>query len=133
MFSLSACVTDSAMPVAPEAVAKPELIEVDSDIEDEFNTALSYLKTEKYAEAIVILKKVISAEGRVPAPFVNLGMAYEKTGDDKNAEKYLRQALSIELTHPVANNQLGLLYRRLGRFDDARKAYTNALTEYPII
>jgi Tfp pilus assembly protein PilF len=131
IFSLSACVTDSARPVEPGAVAKPELIEVDSDIEDEFNTALSYLKSEKYAEAIVLLEKIIAVENRVPAPFVNLGMAYEKTGDDKNAEKYLRQALGLELTHPVANNQLGLLYRRLGRFDDARKAYTNALTEYP--
>ena len=74
IFSLSACVTDSARPVASDAVAKPELIEVDSDIEDEFNAALSYLKSEKYAEAIVLLEKIITVENRVAAPFVNLGI-----------------------------------------------------------
>lgn len=106
-------------------------VEIDSDIEDTFNTALIHLKAEEYDQAIGLLEQVIAEEKRVAAPYVNLGIAYDRKGDKKSAEKYLLEAVNVDLTHPVANNQLGLLYRKQGRFDDARKAYTNALTQYP--
>ncbi|RDH81170.1 MAG: hypothetical protein DIZ80_13735 [endosymbiont of Galathealinum brachiosum] len=131
VVSLMSCVMESTKPSALDKKIKPELVEIDSDIEDDFNSALSHLRSEEYDQAIMLLKKVIAQEGRVPAPYVNLGMAYDKKGDDEKAEKFLLMALKIELTHPVANNQLGLLYRKKGRFADARKAYTNALTEHP--
>lgn len=131
IMSLISCVMQPANFDKQATARKIEITDIDSDIEDDFNAALSHLKSAEYDEAISLLNKVISEEKRVPAPFVNLGMAYEKKGDLKQAEKYLLEAVNIELTHPVANNQLGLLYRKQGRFDDARKAYSNALTEHP--
>ncbi len=128
---LLSCVVETTKPTAVDIVLKPELIEIDSDVEDDFNSALSHLKSAQYDEAIALLIKVIAIESRVPAPYVNLAMAYNEKDDFKNAEKYFLLALSIDLTHPVANNQLGLLYRKKGKFEDAKKAYTNALTKYP--
>jgi len=125
------CVMESTKPSMTKSKSKLENIEIDSDVEDDFNAALSHLKSEEYDDAIQLLEKVIAIEHRVPAPFINLGMAYSKKGDDVKAEKHLLNAVKIELTNPVANNQLGLLYRKKGQFDDAKKAYTNALIEYP--
>jgi len=125
------CVMESTKPSMTTGASKLELIEIDSDVEDDFNMALSHLKQEEYDDAILLLEKVIAVEYRVPAPFINLGMAYNKKGDEANAEKHLLSAVKIDLTNPVANNQLGLLYRKKGQFDDAKKAYSNALTEYP--
>ncbi len=130
-FLLSSCVRDVKEDGNASVTKVREVIEIDSDVEDAFNKALLHLKAQEYKQAIPILEKVIEQEKRLVAPFVNLGMAYEYEGNVKQAEKYFRGAVSVDLTHPVANNQLGQLYRKLGRFDDARKAYSNALTEYP--
>ena len=105
--------------------------DVDSGTEDDFSSALDYLKAEDYDRAIEILLKVIEHEKRFAAPYVNLGMAYIRKGDNKSAEEFLHKALDIDLGHPVANNELGLIYRKTGRFDDARKAYENALIVHP--
>jgi len=131
VITLMSCVKTASKSTIMEEGPKAVLIEIDSDVEDDFNSALIHLKAEEYDKAILLLEKVVAEETRVPAPYINLGMAYNKKGDNKNAEKHLLKAVNIELTHPVANNQLGLLYRKNGQFDDARKAYTNALTKHP--
>jgi len=105
-------------------------ITVDSDVEQEFDRALVLLKAENYDAAIELLKGVIEKEKRLPAPYVNLGMAYDRKGDKKQAENAFMKALDLDLAHPQANNELGRLYRKQGRFDEARKAYTNALTRH---
>ena len=129
---LASCATDSTKPDGSiSGAASKQVFDIDSDIEDEFGRALSHLKSKEYDAAIKILEKIIEVEKRVPAPYINLGMAYDMKGDREKAEKYFLDAVNVDLTHPVANNQLGLLYRKQGRFDDARKAYTNALTENP--
>lgn len=132
LFSgLMSCAVDTTKKDEQTLAPKLELIDIDEDVEEDFDTALTHLKAAEYDEAIKLLKKVIAQEDRLPAPFVNLGMAYNAIGDVKNAEKYFLAALNVKLTHRVANNQLGLLYRKKGQFEDAKKAYTNALTEYP--
>ena len=131
IISLLSCVMESTKPSAQDGSQKTQSVEVDSDVEDDFNEALVHLKATEYDAAIVLLEKVIAEEKRVSAPFTNLGMAYNKKGDEKKAEEYFLMAVNVELTNPVANNQLGLLYRKKGQFNDAKKAYTNALTEYP--
>jgi len=130
-LGLISCAVDSTKKDEQASVIKAELIDIDSDVEDDFDAALVHLKAAEYDEAIKLLEKVIAEEARLPAPFVNLGMAYNALGDIKSAEKYFLAAVNVKLTHRVANNQLGLLYRKKGQFDDAKKAYTNALTEYP--
>jgi len=129
--SLTSCVMEPAKQDDLKGLKKNIRVDVDSDVEENFNLALLHLKKEEYDDAIVLLKKVIAEEKRVPAPFINLGMAYNKKGELEKAEQNLLAAVNIELTHPIANNQLGMLYRKEGRFNDAKKAYTNALTEYP--
>jgi len=104
---------------------------IDEDVNDDFERAVSLLQKKEYDKAIKILESVVQREKRAPAPYVNLGMAYMQKGDNKQAEDYFHQALKLELGHPEANNELAQLYRKTGRFRDARKAYRNALVDNP--
>jgi len=128
---LASCVGVPEKEPQKEELKKPEVLNIDADVEEKFKLALSRIKSGEYDQAISLLEQLIAEEKRLPAPFVNLGIAYEKKGDNKQAEKYFLEALNIDLAHPVANNQLGVLYRKQGRFSEARKAYTNALTKHP--
>lgn len=105
--------------------------DIDEEVNDDFERAVVMLNNKDYDKAITVLKSVIDREKRVPAPYVNLGMAYMKKGDNKQAEEFFHQALKLELGHPEANNELGQLYRKTGRFREARKAYRNALADNP--
>ncbi len=106
-------------------------VEVDSDVELDFKSALVLMQQEDYKRAVTILKTVIDREQRLPAPYVNIGIAYNKLGETKDAELNLINALKLDISHPVANNELGLLYRKAGKFNAARTAYKNAINEHP--
>ncbi len=106
-------------------------VEVDSDVESDFNSAIALLQQEEYAPAIDILKTVIDREQRLPAPYVNIAIAYNRLGEPKDAELNLISALKLDIGHPIANNELGLLYRKAGKFNAARTAYENAINEHP--
>ncbi|PCJ86658.1 MAG: hypothetical protein COA54_08070 [Thiotrichaceae bacterium] len=111
--------------------APTSYVVVDSDVELDFNNAITLLKQEKNAQAIEVLKTVIKREQRLPAPYVNIAIAYNKIQDKKAAEANLIKALKLDIGHPVANNELGLLYRKLGKFNAARTAYQNAINDHP--
>lgn len=104
-------------------------IDVDSDVELDFKSAIVLMQDEKYAQAITVLKSVVEREQRLPAPYVNLAIAYNKLGDTKASEENLINALKLDIGHPVANNELGLLYRKAGKFNAARTAYENAIKD----
>ena len=106
-------------------------VNVDSDVESDFKSAIVLLQQEQYTQAIVVLKSVIEREQRLPAPYVNIAIAYNKLGETKDAELNLISALKLDIGHPVANNELGLLYREAGRFNAARTAYENAINKHP--
>jgi len=108
-----------------------EYVDVDSEVEEDFVRAVALMEQDKYAQAIEVLNSVVEREQRLPAPFVNLGIAHNKLGDDKAAEENLIKALKLDINHAVANNELGLLYRRTGKFNAAKTAYQNALTKHP--
>ena len=108
-----------------------EHVNVESEVESDFNRAVELMKQEKYSQAIDVLKTVIDHEQRLPAPYVNLAIAYNKTGNTKEAEANLISALKLDIGHPVANNELGLLYRKAGKFKAARTAYANAISQHP--
>lgn len=110
---------------------KTEHIDVDSDVELDFKSAIVLMQQGNNAQAVAVLKSVIEREQRLPAPFVNIAIAYNKLGDSKNAEENLIKALKIDIGHPVANNELGLLYRKAGKFKAARTAYENAIKDNP--
>jgi tetratricopeptide (TPR) repeat protein len=106
-------------------------VDVDTDVELDFKSALALMQQEKYRQAIDVLKTVIGREQRLPAPYINIAIAYNKLGETKDAELNLINALKLDISHPVANNELGLLYRKAGKFNAARTAYENAINEHP--
>jgi tetratricopeptide (TPR) repeat protein len=106
-------------------------VDVDSDVESDFKSAIALLQQEQYTQAIVVLKSVIEREQRLPAPYVNIAIAYNRLGETKDAELNLISALKLDIAHPIANNELGLLYRKTGKFNAARTAYENAIKEHP--
>lgn len=106
-------------------------VEIDSDVERDFKSAISLMQEDKNEQAVTVLKSVIEREQRLPAPYVNIAIAYNRLGDSKAAEDNLISALKLDIGHPVANNELGLLYRRSGKFNAARTAYENAIKQHP--
>lgn len=108
---------------------KIEYIDIDADVERDFEKAITLMQQDNNAQAVAVLKSVIEREQRLPAPFVNIAIAYNKLGDSKAAEENLIKALKLDIGHPVANNELGLLYRKAGKFNAARTAYENAIKD----
>lgn len=105
-------------------------VDIDADVENDFNKAVELLRKEQYQQAITVLDTVIEREQRLPAPYVNIAMAYNKLGDVTKAEENFINALKLDIGHPTANNELGLLYRKAGKFNAARTAYQNAIKEH---
>lgn len=105
-------------------------VDIDADVENDFNKAVELLRKEQYQQAITVLDTVIEREQRLPAPYVNIAMAYNKLGDVTKAEENFINALKLDIGHPTANNELGMLYRKAGKFNAARIAYQNAIKEH---
>lgn len=124
-------IKEEAKPVSINTSTRYSHVDVDSDVELDFKSAIVLMQEEKYAQAVPVLKTVIEREKRLPAPYVNIAIAYNKLGDSKAAEENLISALKLDIGHPVANNELGLLYRKTGKFNAARTAYENAIKDYP--
>lgn len=131
LMMLSSCAIDPSKIQNKDLLGKQKIIDVDSESKDNFEEALILLKKPDYDQAILLLEKVIEHEQRLPAPYVNLGIAYARKKEFENAEKALLKAIELEKEHPIANNELGLIYRKLGRFSDAKLAYESALSVYP--
>jgi Tfp pilus assembly protein PilF len=108
-----------------------EYVDVDADVQLDFNSAVSLLKQKQYPQAEAVLKSVVEREQRLPAPYINLAMAQLALDETDAAEQNLIKALKLDINHPVANNELGLLYRKTGKFKAARTAYENAISEHP--
>ncbi|MCO1334418.1 tetratricopeptide repeat protein [Microbulbifer sp. OS29] len=106
-------------------------VRISGSINRDFERSLEYLEEQDYVRAIELLQSVVEREQRLPAPYINLGIAYYKIEDKKKAEDAFLQALALDDKHPVATNELAVLYRKQGRFADARKIYVNALAENP--
>ena len=106
-------------------------VRVSGSVNRDFLRSLEYLHSEDYQSAIQLLQSVIERENRLPAPYINLGIAYYKTGDEKNSEEAFLHALTLDPENPVATNELAVLYRKQGRFAEARKLYTSSLAKNP--
>lgn len=106
-------------------------IRVNHAIQARFDEAVALLRDEHVDEAIVLLEKIIAQEQRLPAPYVNLGMAYSSKGEYSRAEEHFNKALAIDPGHAKANNELGLLLRKKGRFADAKQVYERGLVQNP--
>lgn len=121
----------ASTPSQPGKITDYSSVNVSGSVSRDFERSLEYLRAEDYAAAVELLQEVIERENRLPAPYINLGIAYYKSGDEKNAEEVFIKALERDPQHPVATNELAVLYRKQGRFQEARKLYTEALGEHP--
>ncbi|USD20053.1 tetratricopeptide repeat protein [Microbulbifer variabilis] len=106
-------------------------VRVSGSVSRDFERSLEFLADKEFARAIELLETVVEREQRLPAPFINLGIAQIQVAEEKKAEEAFLKALEIDAEHPVATNELAVLYRKQGRFADARKIYVNALAENP--
>ena len=131
LMLISSCAIESSKYKRKGVFDRGQDIDVDSEIQDGFDEALTLLKNKEYEQAITLLEKVIEKEQRLPAPYVNLGIAYGRTNKLKKAEEVLIKAVELEKTHPIANNELGLVLRKAGRFEEAKAAYESAISMYP--
>ncbi|NOQ88392.1 MAG: tetratricopeptide repeat protein [Gammaproteobacteria bacterium] len=133
LTTLFSCAGDKVKPAAdaPVVIKKAEYVDVDSDVESDFEKAVELMQAENYEQAVSVLNSVVTREKRLPAPYVDLAIAYNKLGNAKAAEENLINALKLDIGHPVANNELGLLYRKQGKFKAARTAYENAIRDNP--
>lgn len=125
---LGACASG---PARQGKVADYSKVRVSGSVSRDFEEAVQLLHAEQYVQAIALLHEVLEREQRLPAPYVNLGIAYYKSGDQKHAEESFLQALELDPQHPVASNELAVLYRKQGRFEEARKIYTDAIASNP--
>lgn len=106
-------------------------VRVSGGVTRDFERSLEYLRDENYPAAIALLNSVVEREQRLPAPYINLGIAHYKSGNQKMSEESFLHALEREAEHPVATNELAVLYRKQGRFAEARTLYVNALAKHP--
>ncbi|WP_237055249.1 tetratricopeptide repeat protein [Microbulbifer sediminum] len=118
-------------PAKTGKVADYTKVRVAGGVSRDFEESLQLLHAGEYQQAISLLNDVVEREQRLPAPYVNLGIAYYKSGDQKHAEESFLKALEIDPVHPTANNELAVLYRKQGRFEEARKIYTDAISSNP--
>lgn len=121
----------ASTPTSGGKISDYSSVRVSGSVSRDFERSLEYLREENFPAAIELLQSVVEREKRLPAPYINLGIAYYKSGDEKNAEETFLQALEVDPVHPVATNELAVLYRKQGRFAEARKIYVNALAENP--
>lgn len=132
-LTLFACAGGGTKEQADVNLIQPKLeyIDVDADVQLDFNSGVSLLQQKQYAQAAAVFKSVTEREQRLPAPYINLAIAQLALNETDEAEQNLIKALKLDINHPVANNELGLLYRKAGKFKSARTAYENAISEHP--
>jgi len=130
-LSLALLLASCASTPSSDGVSDYSSVRVSGGVNRDFERSLEYLREENFPAAIELLQSVIEREKRLPAPYVNLGIAYYKSGNEKNAEEAFLQALELDPAHPAATNELAVLFRKQGRFAEARKIYVNALAKNP--
>ncbi len=128
---LSACTGNSVREETGGINKSAPVLDVDSGVVKDFNHAVSLMQSGDYELAVTVLKTVVAREKRLPAPFVNLGMAYNKLNEKQLAEDNFIIALKLDIGHSEANNELGMLYRKAGKFNAAKTAYENAIRANP--
>ncbi|MBA3580820.1 MAG: tetratricopeptide repeat protein [Gammaproteobacteria bacterium] len=113
-------------------------VEVSAAVEARFKEALSFMKQEKYAEAIPLLEAIVAKNDQLTGAYINLGIAYMKlSGDIDNADNMekagaaLAKAVAVDPMNAVAQNEYGLFLRRTGQFEEAKKAYEKAIKSDP--
>lgn len=85
-----------------------------------FRDARRKIASEKFAEAIPLLKQALADKPNDPDILNFLGYASRKTGDFVNSLDYYKRALAIDPDHKDAHEYLGELYLQTNKLSDAQ-------------
>lgn len=85
-----------------------------------------YFKLNKFREAEVVYKKLLSGNPQVPSLHANLGLIYIKSNRSAEAEAQLAKALSLNESNDKANLYMGVLLEKIGQPEKALSYYKKA-------
>jgi len=92
---------------------------------------ISKLKREQYAEAIVLLKLLLSANPQDARILYNLGMALSEVGKLDQAIKHLSDAVRFTPNDVNAQIALGVALQRAGNLEEATELFQRAVAVAP--
>jgi len=84
---------------------------MNSDFQDLLELSEFYILSQKYEEAIKILKKAQKINNREPKLYYNFGIAYEALNERDKAINCFRQALSLDPNFQSAQEHLNKLIK----------------------
>ncbi|MEM7304616.1 MAG: tetratricopeptide repeat protein [Pseudomonadota bacterium] len=119
---------DNAQLEKPKVLAE---FKVSSSIQQQYETALEYMRSEDYKQAISLMQKIAANEPRAAGPWVNIAIAHRKLDELEKAQNAILKSLELNPDNPYALNQAGIIMRELGKFSDSEQMYKKALAEYP--
>ena len=96
-----------------------------------YNRGISYLKDERFSDAIASLQNVITLDPDYTAAQYNLGIAYLKMENYPRALDTLQKTISLDPRNKEAQHSLALTFLGLGKLDNARNAAKEALSIDP--
>ncbi|MCU7932021.1 MAG: tetratricopeptide repeat protein [Candidatus Thiodiazotropha sp. (ex Codakia rugifera)] len=128
MLHFSGCGTNPVQSISRD---DSELRNVDSELQQTFESALQLMRQNKTAQAKKHLQNLIDQYPQMAGPYINLGIIQLTEGDLAKAENTFTTALKIKPDSPPAHNQLGVALRMQGKFQEAEQAYTSALKLQP--
>jgi serine/threonine protein kinase/Tfp pilus assembly protein PilF len=89
-------------------------------------------ETNRNAEAIATLQRLVSAEPDLDLAYMELAICYERAGELSKAETNYRQAVKRRPNHWMHWNNLGAHLMMLGEMDQARDALQKAIDYSPV-
>ena len=86
---MSTPVKESDTKVDSSTIEKPVVIadfKVSGALQQHYKTALEYMQSEDYRQAISSMEKIVAEEPRVSGPWINMAIAYRKLDEIDKAE-----------------------------------------------
>lgn len=93
-----------------------------------YNNGITFLKDERYSDAIASLQNVITLDPDYTAAQYNMGIAYLKMENYSRALDNLQKTISLDPRNKDAQHGLALTFLGLGELDNARNAAKEALS-----
>ncbi len=84
---------------------------MNDDYKDLLELAEFYIISQKYEEAIKVLKRAKKINDRDPRLYYNFGITYEALNERENAINSFRQALSLDSSFKMAQEHLDRLIK----------------------
>ncbi|MCG9126844.1 tetratricopeptide repeat protein [Candidatus Poribacteria bacterium] len=110
---------------------QPVISLVESIKQTHYNNGISYLKDERYSEAIASLQNVITLDPDYTAAQYNLAVAHLKLENYSRALDNLQKTISLDPRNKEAHHSLALTFLGLGQLDSARNAARESLSIDP--